>query len=159
MTDTAEQVGRVGVWGASGSGKSSYVKRQLAKRNRVVIFDPQGEYDATQAQSVEAVRLEMMRNWSGFRIAYRPPPGAAGAAKGQSLRRVGSDGESMDRRSCFRPLKPLTACRQISGHFSRDGTGLKMQFIKRGVGGNGFTLCQIHHAVINAFSGIGVGSD
>jgi len=41
---------RVGVWGATGSGKSSYVKRQLAKRKRVVIFDPQGEYDATQAQ-------------------------------------------------------------------------------------------------------------
>ena len=47
---------RVGVWGASGSGKSSYVKRQLAKRKRVVIFDPQGEYDATQAQ-VLVVRL------------------------------------------------------------------------------------------------------
>jgi DNA helicase HerA-like ATPase len=71
---------RVGVWGATGSGKSSYVKRQLAKRKRVVIFDPQGEYDATQAQSVEAVRLEMMRNWSGFRIAYRPPPGKEAAA-------------------------------------------------------------------------------
>jgi DNA helicase HerA-like ATPase len=67
--------GRVGVWGASGSGKSSYVKLQMGGRKRVVIFDPQAEYTGTAANSVDAVRREMARNWSGFRISYRPPPG------------------------------------------------------------------------------------
>ena len=67
--------GRVGVWGASGSGKSSYVKRRMDYRKRVVIFDPQAEYEGTACTNLDAVRAEMARNWSGFRISYRPPPG------------------------------------------------------------------------------------
>lgn len=67
--------GRIGVWGASGSGKSSWVKQQIAQRGRVVVFDPQAEYPGKRIASLEAVRQEMRANWSRFRISYTPPPG------------------------------------------------------------------------------------
>ncbi len=70
--------GRIGVWGASGSGKSSYVKKKLVTLRRVVVFDPLDEYSklkmkrCTTAQQV----LEAMRsNWKYYRIAYVPPAG------------------------------------------------------------------------------------
>jgi len=71
----ASNAGRVGVWGASGSGKSSYVKAALDKRRRVVVFDPQAEYPGKRLGSLESVRREMRVNWSSFRISYTPPPG------------------------------------------------------------------------------------
>tara|TARA_Y100001001_G_scaffold31345_1_gene26088 strand:+ start:5379 stop:6017 length:639 start_codon:yes stop_codon:yes gene_type:complete len=70
--------GRIGVWGASGSGKSSYVKKAIKGRKRMVVFDPLGEYSAlcnVTAQTVEQVRLAMRKNWAGFSIAYVPPSG------------------------------------------------------------------------------------
>lgn len=71
----SSNAGRVGVWGASGSGKSSYVKAALEKRRRVVVFDPQAEYSGKRLSNLEAVRKEMRANWSGFRISYTPPAG------------------------------------------------------------------------------------
>ena len=71
----ASNAGRVGVWGASGSGKSSYVKAAIADRRRVVVFDPQGEYPGKRVGDLESVRREMRANWSGFRISYTPPAG------------------------------------------------------------------------------------
>lgn len=71
----ASNAGRVGVWGASGSGKSSYVKAAIAQRRRVVVFDPQGEYPGRRLGDLESVRREMRENWSSFRISYTPPPG------------------------------------------------------------------------------------
>jgi len=69
--------GRIGVWGASGAGKSAYVKQCIKNLKRVVVFDPLDEYGALpgmkRCRSVEAVRLLMVKNWSGFRIAYVPP--------------------------------------------------------------------------------------
>jgi DNA helicase HerA-like ATPase len=72
--------GRIGVWGRSGSGKSSYVKALIRDRPRVVIFDPLDEYAAElrgfkRCASVEDVRRGMVAAWSGFRLAYVPPAG------------------------------------------------------------------------------------
>ena len=82
--------GRIGVWGASGSGKSSYVKRLIRDRKRMVIFDPLGEYagELPRIRNVEhransdldKVRQEMAKNWTGFRVAYVPPAGKEAAA-------------------------------------------------------------------------------
>lgn len=69
---------RIGVWGRSGSGKSSYVKQALKGRRRLVVFDPMDEYSGEGCKSVHtvaAVRAEMRRNWAGFRIAYVPQAG------------------------------------------------------------------------------------
>jgi len=76
---SANNAGRVGVWGRSGSGKSSYIKQRIAKARRVVIFDPLDEYEAEGFKAVrgnlDAVRVAMRDNWRGFRIAYVPPTG------------------------------------------------------------------------------------
>ena len=79
---------------------------------------------ATRGQSLRMQRRSRRAVYSANLLSEPGAPGAAGAAKGQSLRRVGSDGESMDRRSCFRPLKPLTVCRQILGQFRHDCPGM-----------------------------------
>ncbi|PRZ47999.1 zonular occludens toxin domain-containing protein [Tritonibacter scottomollicae] len=81
--------GRVGVWGRSGSGKSSYVKRMLKGRSRLVVFDPLAEYgealriptvEHRASNSLDEVRQAMVANWQGFRVAYVPPAGREAAA-------------------------------------------------------------------------------
>ena len=70
--------GRIGVWGASGSGKSAYVKQKIKTLKRVVVFDPLDEYVPLRMKpctTVEQVRQAMIANWKGFRIAYMPPAG------------------------------------------------------------------------------------
>ncbi|WP_065334020.1 ATP-binding protein [Tritonibacter mobilis] len=70
--------GRIGVWGASGSGKSSYVKKAIKGRSRMVVFDPLAEYGPlcnVTVHKLDDVRKEMLNNWAGFRIAYVPPAG------------------------------------------------------------------------------------
>ena len=54
---------------------------------------------AAQGQSLRMQRRSRRAVYSANLLSDAGAPGAAGAAKGQSLRRVGSDGESMDRRS------------------------------------------------------------
>lgn len=74
----ASNAGRIGVWGASGSGKSSYVKKAINGRKRVVVFDPLAEYDGIckrVCHTVDQVRLAMRDDWRDFTIAYVPPPG------------------------------------------------------------------------------------
>ena len=76
MSGAASNAGRVGVWGASGSGKSSYAKRLIRGARRVVIFDPLDEYTGTtRVETIDGVRLAMRRNWAGFRISYVPRAG------------------------------------------------------------------------------------
>lgn len=75
MSATSD-AGRVGVWGRSGSGKSSYVKQRLRGARRVIVFDPMAEYGAQgfkTVRTIAAVRDAMRANWTGFRIAYVPP--------------------------------------------------------------------------------------
>ncbi|WGT50157.1 hypothetical protein [Thioclava nitratireducens] len=83
----SSNAGRIGVWGRSGSGKSSYAKARLKSARRVVVFDPLGEYGAEgfkvvdhQRDGLDAVRLKMIEDWRGFRIAYQPPSGREVAA-------------------------------------------------------------------------------
>lgn len=71
----SNNAGRIGVWGASGSGKSSYVKAITGPQKRVVIFDPQGEYPGKRVSLLDDVRREIRNNWRGFRISYQPPAG------------------------------------------------------------------------------------
>lgn len=68
--------GRIGVWGASGSGKSSYVKQQVARSRRLIVFDPLDEYDAAKVTSVEQVRAHMARSFNNFRLALVPRAGS-----------------------------------------------------------------------------------
>lgn len=70
--------GRIGVWGASGSGKSYLVKSMIKGRSRVVVFDPLAEYGplcTATAKTVDQVRQAMMADWHKFRIAFEPKPG------------------------------------------------------------------------------------
>lgn len=78
MSGARSNAGRIGVWGRSGSGKSSYVKARLRGARRVVIFDPLAEYQAEGfrvVDTLEGLRVAMRDNWPGFRLAYVPPAG------------------------------------------------------------------------------------
>ncbi|PIE10514.1 MAG: hypothetical protein CSA72_08385 [Rhodobacterales bacterium] len=88
---------RIGVWGASGSGKSSYVKKEIRRTRRLVVFDPLDEYAPlmrapanvngpptanvnappipASTNDLDAVRLAMRNDWAGFRVAYVPQSG------------------------------------------------------------------------------------
>ena len=74
----SSNAGRIGVWGASGSGKSTYVKKAIKNQKRMVVFDPLDEYSAlcsVKAHTLEEVRQAMRANWSGFTIAFIPRAG------------------------------------------------------------------------------------
>lgn len=70
---------RYAVYGASGNGKSAFTKKQIARDKRVIIFDVMDEYGAEGFQTVHSLaelnRL-VMRNFSAFRIAYKPREGS-----------------------------------------------------------------------------------
>lgn len=70
--------GRIGVWGRSGSGKSTYVKHRIKGQRRVVIFDPMAEYGRLGFKTVhrvDDVRKAMAADWRGFRVAFVPRAG------------------------------------------------------------------------------------
>lgn len=71
--------GRIGIWGRSGSGKSTYAKRLIKGRKRIVVFDPLSEYGGAGfkvVHTVDAVRRAMRADWRGFRIAIVPSAGS-----------------------------------------------------------------------------------
>lgn len=75
---SASKARRIGVFGASGSGKSSYVKRLIKTEPRVVILDPMDEYGAegaTRCTTVAEVQQIMAASFKKFRIAFVPPSG------------------------------------------------------------------------------------
>lgn len=82
---TVSDAGRYAVFGASGSGKSQYVKHALRDRKRLVAFDPMDEYGTrdgfgyvacdTRCETLEEVRIAMRRDWRSFRIAFVPKAG------------------------------------------------------------------------------------
>lgn len=72
----APQSVRLGIFGASGSGKS-YRAAELTKGlQRIIYFDPLGDFTkgaAVITADYDALRQYLIRNWaSGFRISYRP---------------------------------------------------------------------------------------
>jgi DNA helicase HerA-like ATPase len=71
----SSNAGRVGVWGASGSGKSAFTKRYIQQKRRVVIFDPMEEYGGQSVRDLDGVRLAMRKNWNRFRVSYVPRSG------------------------------------------------------------------------------------
>lgn len=85
---SASNAGRIGVWGRSGSGKSSYVKGRVKGRRRVVVFDPLDEYRRESCKvilhnrrdALDDVRQAMRGDWKRFRLAYVPPSGREAAA-------------------------------------------------------------------------------
>lgn len=73
-----KHAGRTGVFGASGSGKSTYVYGVIRKLPRVLVVDPTGDYAATlrmtRCETVNAVLAELVRTkLKSFRICYVPP--------------------------------------------------------------------------------------
>jgi hypothetical protein len=64
------------IYGGTGCGKSTYVKRALSGARRVVVFDPQGEYGphcgGEVARSPVDLLKAMEQDWVGYRIAYQP---------------------------------------------------------------------------------------
>ena len=77
----SSNAGRIGVFGRSGSGKSTYTKRLIKARKRVVIFDPLEEYDAkvrvrhVRRDSINDVIRAIAADYQGFRVSYVPPAG------------------------------------------------------------------------------------
>lgn len=77
MAHFVKDARRIGVYGASGSGKSTRVKDLMRGAERVVVFDPMDEYAShrfARCTSLARVLAGMKRGWAGgFRIAYVPP--------------------------------------------------------------------------------------
>jgi uncharacterized protein DUF87 len=66
----------LGIFGSTGSGKSSYAKHVLKSRKRVIVFDPQDEYaehGLTRVTSVDGVRAAFAKNYAGARVCFVPP--------------------------------------------------------------------------------------
>lgn len=83
MSRAKADPGRIGVWGASGSGKSTYVKALLRGAGRVVVFDPLDEYRAegfTRCATVAEVKARMASSFGAFRLALVPPGGSEAPA-------------------------------------------------------------------------------
>ncbi|MBI1220136.1 MAG: hypothetical protein GC186_16485 [Rhodobacteraceae bacterium] len=77
----AQEGERIGVWGASGSGKSAWTKRRLAGLGRVAVFDPQDEYRRDgfarfDLASVAKMERHILAHWRDFRVCFVPPAGA-----------------------------------------------------------------------------------
>lgn len=70
-------VNHIGIFGASGSGKSTYAKRVLEGRSRIVVFDYMEEYEQQGfrvCRSITALRDAMAVQWeTGFKLAYQMP--------------------------------------------------------------------------------------
>lgn len=67
--------GRIGIWGASGSGKSSYAKQMIQTRRRVVIFDPVGEYSGKQFRTCKGIWDAIGDSYLEFQFVLRPTTG------------------------------------------------------------------------------------
>lgn len=70
---SANQANIIAVLGASGSGKSTYLKRALAKRPaRLVIWDPMREYDAFGQVLTDTAGLVQAMQAARFRLVFHP---------------------------------------------------------------------------------------
>lgn len=68
---------RVGLFGASGSGKT-YKAKQLCKNcNRLIVFDNLGEYEGLNFKNMDLLMKTVAVNWQkGFKLRFIPPYGA-----------------------------------------------------------------------------------
>lgn len=69
---------RIGIWGGSGSGKSTRAKEMLKSARRVVVFDPMEEYEREGLKpfrSIAALGKHIATNFNSFRACYIPAPG------------------------------------------------------------------------------------
>lgn len=71
---------RTAIYGASGSGKSTYTRKRIATERRLVVFDVVGEYGGTgkmrTCRSIKELKEAMRAGWQrGFRLAYLPVAG------------------------------------------------------------------------------------
>jgi len=73
MTDAV----RIGVYGASGSGKTTKARELVSSLRRLVVFDPLDEWARkgwARCTTVAGVRQALRRGWSkGFRVTFVPP--------------------------------------------------------------------------------------
>ena len=70
---------RMAVFGKSGSGKTHFVKTMIADMSRVVVFDPEDEYDSLKGfQRVDSLQglLEVLQDCcqGSFRVVFVPSP-------------------------------------------------------------------------------------
>ncbi|WP_420429231.1 hypothetical protein [Kordiimonas sp.] len=69
---------RVGIWGGSGSGKSTRAKELTARCRRIVAFDPMEEYAAQgfrQFSTLPSLGHHLAGSFGNFRACYVPPAG------------------------------------------------------------------------------------
>lgn len=102
-----KDAGRVGIFGASGSGKTVYVKKQIANRSRMIIFDPQDEYgDVAQVrtESIDHVRELMAQKWPNFSIRFVPKAGKEPKQLSKLCRLLIAAQDPMRQRSMNKPF-------------------------------------------------------
>jgi len=63
--DVSRAANIVVVAGSSGSGKSEWVKRQIRRKRRVIVWDPDGEYDGQRFASVRELLQVARANPAG----------------------------------------------------------------------------------------------
>lgn len=72
---------RIGLFGASGSGKSFKAKTLIKDLKRVIIFDPLGEYAGKKFFNLPELKKAIVKNLAGgFRFVFVPPYGGEVAA-------------------------------------------------------------------------------
>ena len=65
----------VGIWGSSGTGKTTYLVERLKGVKRVIVVDVKGSmvrHGYKRCDTVEQVRQAMIADWRGFRLAFVP---------------------------------------------------------------------------------------
>lgn len=71
---------KIGVWGGTGSGKSTCVKELTAKNKRLIVIDPIGDYERetgfTGYRTLRGLYAGLKKNWNkGFRFVLTVPRG------------------------------------------------------------------------------------
>lgn len=78
MKKTASDSRRVGIFGASGSGKTTKALTLITGCKRLVVFDPLDDFGGKFTRFTDLARLRdyLVKNYAaGFRVAFVPPPG------------------------------------------------------------------------------------
>lgn len=80
---------RVGLFGASGSGKTCKAKKLVVNCNRLIVFDNLGEYQGLKFNNIDLLMKAVAVNWaSGFRFRFIPPYGSEIKALDELCKRI-----------------------------------------------------------------------